>query len=375
MNENRLKQLQSLGQSAWLDNLSRELMNSGQLKKWIDDGVTGITSNPTIFQKAIAGSNDYDDSLRALLARGVREDRELFFHLAIEDISRAADFLRPVYDSTGGIDGYVSLEVSPDLAYDTEKTIAEAGRLFSAIGRKNIFIKVPATLPGIPAIESLTAAGVNVNVTLLFSVKRYEEVAYAYIRGLEKRTSRGLPLGDIASVASFFVSRVDTLVDKLLESRLASSRSEAEKNRLKNLQGRAAAANAAVAYGKYRQIFGEPRFRTLKGARIQRILWGSTGTKNPAYSDVKYVDELIGPDSINTMPEATLKAFLDHGNPRLTIESQMADAEGLFRDLAAFQIDIEKVAEQLESEGVKLFSDSFESLLKDIHQKKISLVS
>lgn len=298
MDENRLKKLQTLGQSVWLDNLSRNLLNSGQLKKWVDSGVTGITSNPTIFQKAIAGSRDYDDSLRVLLAKGIRDDRELFFHLAIEDISRAADLLWPVYEATGGRDGYVSIEVSPDLAYDSEKTIAEAKHLFSTIGKKNILIKVPATPQGVPAIEKLTADGVNVNVTLLFSVKRYEEIAWAYIQGLEKRADRGLSIGDIASVASFFVSRVDTLIDKLLETHQASSRSEAEKSKLKSLLGQAAVANARVAYQKYREIFGGPRFRDLKGARIQRILWGSTGTKNPAYSDVKYVDELIGPDSI-----------------------------------------------------------------------------
>ena len=293
MNENPVKKLQALGQSVWLDNLSRNLLNSGQLKKWVDSGVTGITSNPTIFQKALAGSRDYDDSLRVFLAKGIRDDRELFFHLAIEDISRAADLLWPVYEATGGRDGYVSIEVSPDLAYDSEKTIAEAKHLFSTIGKKNILIKVPATPQGVPAIEKLTADGVNVNVTLLFSVKRYEEIAWAYIRALEKRSARGLPIGGIASVASFFVSRVDTLIDKLLETRQASSRSEAEKSKLKSLLGQAAVANARVAYQKYREIFGGPRFRDLKGARIQRILWGSTGTKNPAYSDVKYVDELF----------------------------------------------------------------------------------
>ena len=375
MNENRLKKLQSLGQSAWLDNLSRDLLNSGQLRKWIDDGVTGITSNPTIFQKAIAGSRDYDESLRTILAKGVSGDRELFFHLAVEDISRAADFLRPVYESTGGLDGYVSIEVSPDLAYDSEKTTAEARHLFSTIGKKNVLIKVPATRQGVPAIETLTAEGVNVNVTLLFSVKRYEEIAWAFIRGLEERSARGLPVADIASVASFFVSRVDTLVDKLLEIRTASSRTEAEKSQLQSLRGRAAVANAVVAYRAYREIFGGPRFRALKGARVQRILWGSTGTKNPAYSDVKYVDELIGPGSINTLPEATLKAFLDHGNPRLTIEDDLAAAEKLFPQLAAFQIDMEQVAEQLENEGVKLFAESFDSLLKDIREKKKALNS
>ena len=375
MNENPVKKLQALGQSVWLDNLSRNLLNSGQLKKWIDAGVTGITSNPTIFQKAIAGSRDYDDSLRVRLAKGIHDDRELFFHLAIEDISRAADLLWPVYQSTGGRDGYVSIEVSPDLAYDTEKTIAEANHLFSTIGKKNILIKVPATPQGVPAIERLISEGVNVNVTLLFSVKRYEEIAWAYIRGLEKRAASGRSIADIASVASFFVSRVDTLIDKLLETRQALSRSEVEKSKLKGFLGKAAVANACIAYKKYREIFGGKRFRALKGARIQRILWGSTGTKNPAYSDVKYVEELIGPDSINTIPDSTLKAFMDHGNPRATIAGNLTAAENLFPALAAFQIDIDQVAKQLENEGVKLFADSFDSLLKDIREKKNSLAS
>jgi transaldolase len=374
MSENRLNKLQALGHSIWLDNLSRNLLNSGQLKKWIDDGITGITSNPTIFQKAISGSRDYDDSLRILLARGIREDRELFFHLAVEDISRAADLLLPVCRATEGRDGYVSIEVSPDLAYDTEKTIAEAKLLFSTIGKKNILIKVPATRQGVPAIERLIADGVNVNVTLLFSVKRYEEIASAFIRGLEKREARGQSIREIASVASFFISRVDTLVDKLLETGRVAPPSEAEKNKRRSLLGKAAVANARIAYKKYREIFGGPRFQNLKGAQIQRILWGSTGTKNPAYSDVKYVDELIGPDSINTVPEATLTAYLDHGEVRVTIGDRLAEAENLVHQLAVFNIDLEQVATQLENEGVKLFADSFNSLLQDIGEKKNSLL-
>ncbi len=374
MNGNRLKKLQALGQSVWLDNLSRNLLNSGQLKKWIDDGVTGITSNPTIFQKAIAGSRDYDDSLRMLLAKGIREERELFFHLAVEDISRAADLLQSVYRATGGRDGYVSIEVSPDLASDTEKTIAEAKHLFSTIGRENILVKVPATPQGVPAIAELIAQGVNVNVTLLFSVKRYEEVAEAYIRGLQERAAQEKSLRGIASVASFFVSRVDTLVDKLLETGKGSAQSDAEMGKRKSLLGKAAVANARIAYKKYREIFGTQDFHALPGAQIQRILWGSTGTKNPAYSDVKYVDELIGPDSINTLPDATLQAFMDHGEVRVTIGDHMTEAESLFPQLAAFGIDIEQVAGQLEKEGVKLFTDSFNSLLHDIREKKNSIL-
>jgi transaldolase/glucose-6-phosphate isomerase len=249
--------------------------------------------------------------------------------------------------------------------------VAEAKRLFSAIGRKNILIKVPGTREGLPAIEELTGEGVNVNVTLLFSVRRYEDVAEAYLRGLERRLRGGNPIDEVVSVASFFVSRVDTLVDKLLESRLAAAASEEERQKIKSLMGKAAVANAKLAYKKYREIFfREKRFRDLPKARIQRILWGSTGTKNPAYSDVKYVDELIGRDSINTLPEATLKAYLDHGQTRLTIDKGVREAEGIFLELKELGIDIDRVTEDLEREGVKLFSDSFFALLKEIAQKR-----
>jgi transaldolase len=376
MKENPIRKLQEIGQSFWLDNLSRNLLNSGELKRLIDeDGITGITSNPTIFQKAISGSKDYDASIISLLDKGVRDEKELFLNMAFEDISRAADLLGPVYQKSGGRDGFVSIEVSPDLAYDTEKTIAEAKRLFSTIGKKNILVKVPATKQGIPAIEQLTAAGVNVNVTLLFSVRRYEEVAAAYIRGLEKRANQGQPINEIFSVASFFVSRVDTLTDKLLEARLSAETSEAEKKRIRSLLGKAAVANARLAFKKYKQIFSEKRFRSLKGARIQKILWGSTGTKNPGYSDIKYVEELIGPDSINTLPETTLKAFMDHGLAQITIYDKLEEAERLFLELKELGVDIHDVTEQLEKEGVKLFSDSFFLLLKEIAEKRDSFLS
>jgi transaldolase len=376
MKADLLQKLREIGQSFWLDNLSRNLIDSGELKRLVvEDGITGVTSNPTIFQKAISGSKDYDASLRNMLGKGIRDEKELFLGLAFEDISRAADLLWPVYRKSGGLDGFVSIEVSPDLAYDTRKTIAEARRLFSSIGKKNILIKVPGTKQGIPAIEQLTSEGVNVNVTLLFSVNRYEEIAEAYIRGLEKRVRQGESVDEIFSVASFFVSRVDTLTDKLLESHISSAASEADKNKIRSLLGKAAVANAKIAYKKYKEIFSGKRFLALTRAHVQKILWGSTGTKNPSYSDVKYVQELIGPDSINTMPEATLKAFKDHGRAQITIYGNLEEAERLFPELKEVGVDIDQVTEQLEGEGVKLFSDSFYSLLKEIAQKRDSFLT
>jgi transaldolase len=371
-----LKKLRDIGQSFWLDNLSRNLIHSGELKRLIvEDGITGITSNPTIFQKAISGSKEYDAPLRSMLEKGIRDEKELFLGLAFEDISRAADLLWPVYRKSGGLDGFVSIEVSPDLAYDTQKTIAEARRLFSTIGKKNILVKVPGTKQGLPAIEQLTAEGVNVNVTLLFSVSRYEEIAAAYIRGLEMRFRQGGPIDEIASVASFFVSRVDTLTDKLLEARLSAVASEAEKKRIRSLLGKAALANAKLAYKKYKEIFSGKSFRTLTRAHVQRILWGSTGTKDPSYSDIKYVEELMAPDSVNTMPEATLKAFQDHGRAQITIYDNLEEAERLFPQLKEVGVDIHQVTEQLEAEGVKLFSDSFYLLLKEIADKRDSFLA
>jgi len=375
MNGNPLRKLQEIGQSIWLDNLSRNLINSGELKRLMDAGVTGVTSNPTIFQKAISGSKDYDASLKNLLGKEVRDEKELFLGLALEDVARAADLLWPVYLSSNGLDGFVSIEVSPDLAYDTGKTVAEAKRLFSTLGKKNILVKVPATPQGVPAIEQLIMEGVNVNVTLLFSVGRYEEVAEAYLRGLEKRVLQGQPIHEICSVASFFVSRVDTVIDKLLQDRIAASTAGAEKRKIHNLLGQAAVANAKIAYKKYKDFFSGKRFRILKGARIQRILWGSTGTKNPNYNDVKYVEELIGPDSINTIPETTLQAFVDHGRVQITIGDLLEEARRLFNELLLLGVDINQVTAQLEQEGVKLFADSYFFLLKEIAEKRDSFLS
>jgi transaldolase len=371
MKTNPISKLLQINESVWLDNLSRDLIDSGELQRLIfQDGVSGVTSNPTIFQKAISGSKDYDASLRRFLAEGMRDEKELFLGLAIEDVSRAAQFFWPVYLRSGGLDGYISIEVSPDLAHNTGKTVAEAKRLFLAIGRKNILVKVPGTQEGLPAIEELTFEGVNVNVTLLFSVSRYQEVADAYLRGLEKRVRQGKPIDEVASVASFFVSRVDTMVDRLLESRLASAASEEERGKIKSIMGKAAVANAKLAYKKYKEFFGSRRFQSLPKARVQRILWGSTGTKNAQYSDVKYVDELIGRDSVNTLPDAALKAYIDHGQTQVTIDKGIREAEGVFSQLTELGIDFGKVTGDLEKEGVKLFSDSFFALLKEIAQKR-----
>jgi transaldolase len=363
MGTNPLVELNSLGQSVWLDFISRDILNSGKLKRLIDeDKISGVTSNPTIFDKAISGSSEYDATLKELIGKGITDEKEIFLSLAMRDVSDAADFLKPTYYDTGGMDGFVSIEVSPDLAYDTKATVEEAMRLFNTIGKPNILIKVPATKEGLPAIAELIAEGVNVNVTLLFSVKRYEEVMDAYMSGLEKRAEAGKAIGGIASVASFFISRVDTLVEKLL----------ADKPEGKDLAGKAAVANAKLAYKKYREAFASPRFQGLKGkgANIQRILWGSTSTKNPDYRDVKYVEEIIGADSINTLPENTIDAFRDHGEARITIEEGLPEAEALPGKLAGVDIDLGKVTDQLEKEGVKAFADSFFALLDHIREKK-----
>jgi transaldolase len=354
---NRLQQLHDADVSIWLDTLSRELLNSGDFANLIADcAVTGATSNPTIFARAITGSDAYDDQLRAAVTSGVRDPQELFFELALDDVGRAADLLRPVYEASGGRDGFISFECTPDLADDTAATIEQAVELWGRLVRPNVMIKVPATAAGVPVIEELTARGVNVNVTLLFSVARYEQVIDAYIAGLERRAARGQPVDAIASVASFFVSRVDAKADVLLRAGSA-------------LRGRVAIANARRAYGRYRDRFAEERWLPLRdaGARPQRPLWASTGTKDPAYSDVLYVEELIAPGVINTMPEATLRAFADHGDATRGFgESTGADvlsrAEEAGVDLAAITADLER-------DGVRSFCASYQDLLDCIETK------
>jgi transaldolase len=356
---NRLEQLHDAGVSIWLDTLSRDLLDSGAFAALIADcAVTGATSNPTIFAKAITGSDAYDEQLAAAVASGVHDTQELFFDLALDDVGRAADLLRASYEASEGRDGFVSFECTPDLADDTAATIAQALELWNRLARPNVMIKVPATEAGIPAIEELTARGVNVNITLLFSVARYEQVIDAYVAGLERRVSAGEPVDAIASVASFFVSRVDTKADALLPAESP-------------LRGRLAIANAHLAYGRYRERFADERWRALAaaGAHPQRPLWASTGTKDPAYSDVLYVEELIAPDVVNTMPEATLRAFADHGQATRVLSESTAAAEEVLADARGAGIDLAAVTAQLEREGVQSFCASYRELIDRIETR------
>jgi transaldolase len=362
---NPLKELSGQGQSIWLDYIRRNLIRTGELKRLVEeDGIRGVTSNPTIFEKAIAGSTDYDDALRALHAKDPKADaRNLYEGLAIEDIQMAADVLRPVYDETGGADGYVSFEVSPHLAHETKGTISEAKRLRQAVDRPNVMIKVPATPEGIPAIEELIAEAVNINVTLMFSMSHYEAVAGAYMRGLERCPDPA----KVASVASFFVSRVDTMVDRALES-LATAQAQA-----KTLLGKIAIANSKMVYHRFLQIFQSEGFVALRqrGARVQRPLWASTGTKNPAYSDVLYVENLIGAETVNTLPPETLHAFKDHGKvPGETIGDSLDDAAAALRRLKALGINLDTITEKLQQDGVAAFASSFDQLIAALEKKR-----
>src|ERR1700694_2544909 len=371
MAKNPLFELYEAGTSVWRDYIRRSLMTSGELQRMIDeDAVVGMTSNPTIFEKAIGGSSDYDDALRPLVAAGI-PDEEIMLSLIVEDIQMAADVLKPVYEQTKHKDGYVSIEVLPRVAHDTKGTVAMAHDLFDRVGRPNIFIKIPATQEGLPAIEQCIADGINVNITLLFSVKVYEDVARAYLRGLQRRMKDGKPV-DVASVASFFVSRVDTAVDKLLDQKIAAAGDPAERQRLQRLQGKAAIANAKIAYQSFLRIFNEPEFAELRqqGASVQRPLWASTGTKNLNYSDVMYVEELIGPETVNTMPQQTMMAFKEHGEVRPSLLENVEWARHVLRDLTAAGIDMDKVTYDLQVDGVKLFADSITKLLEEIASKK-----
>ena len=369
---NPLIELKKLGQSIWLDNIRRGDILSGKLNKLIDeDGISGETSNPTIFEKAIAGNAaDYADAMRTLIHAG-KNAREIYDALSIADVQMACDVFRPIYDATHGADGYVSIEVSPHLAHDTAGTIADAQRLFRAVNRPNVMIKIPGTRAGVPAIEECLYAGVNVNVTLLFAVEAYEEVAWAYIRALERRAAQGKPIDRLASVASFFVSRIDTLTDKLLDEKIAATKDATQQARLRALQGKAAIANAKIAYQSFKRIFADARFAALRarGARVQRPLWASTSTKNPRYPDTLYVDTLIGPDTVNTLPPETIDAFRDHGTPRLTLEENLADAQQTIHDLASVGIALSAVTSQVLDEGIVRFQQSFDQLLASIERK------
>jgi transaldolase len=360
---NTIQKTYEHGQAIWLDDIRRSYFTSGKLQELIDLGLKGMTSNPTIFEKAISGSADYDEALTALVAAGLSVE-QIYDELTRADIAAAADLLRPVHEQTKGTDGYVSLEVNPRLANNTAATIEEALRLFSALDRPNIMIKVPGTPEGIPAIEHLIGEGVNVNVTLLFSIDRYREAARAYIVGLEKRDSAGQPVAGIASVASFFVSRIDGMVDQELGERDQDE-----------LAGKTAISNAKLAYREFGHIFSGQRWEKLQsvGAGFQRPLWASTSTKNPSYPDTLYVDSLIGPHTVNTLPMQTLEAFLDHGTPAVTLSQSLEEADGHMEHLDALGIDIDRVTDSLLVKGVQSFSASFDSLLEGI-EKKVNLL-
>ena len=372
---NPVKALTTHGQAIWLDFLARGFIANGELKSLVDsDGVRGVTSNPSIFEKAIGGSNEYDEAVSALLSDRDRSASDLYETLAVEDIQRAADALYSVYNELKGADGYVSLEVSPYLARDTEGTIAEAQRLWTSVARDNLMVKVPGTTEGIPAIRALIAQGISINVTLLFSQKMYAEVLEAYIAGLEDFVAGGGDPKRIASVASFFVSRIDTAVDTQLDGKIAAANGD-DKAHLESLKGKVAIANAKLAYQHYLKIIGSDRWKKLaaKGAQVQRLLWASTGTKNKAYSDVLYVEELIGRDTVNTVPPATLDAFRDHGKPRDSLEQNIPDAERVLADLSKGGISLDAITDALVEDGVKLFAEAFDKLLGAVAQKRAAI--
>lgn len=369
----RLEQLAARGQSVWLDNITRGMLLSGELKTLIAQGVRGLTSNPTIFEKAIATGAEYDEPLRRLLAQKLTVE-DIVERLVVEDIRGAADLFRPLYDRTSGEDGYVSIEVSPLHARNTDATLAEARRLWKWVDRPNVMIKIPATREGLPAIQRCLTDGININVTLIFSLERYDEVIQAYRAALETRAQQGLGVG-VASVASFFISRIDTSVDKLIQEKIQTSPSAKEKDALLELLGKVAIANAKAAYQLFRRRFFDDKFAALRtlGARPQRPLWASTGTKNPHYSDVLYLDQLIGASTVNTVPPATLAAFLDHGQVADTLEADADEALKALERLKAAKIDLRRVTETLEAEGVRLFAESYEKLLASLRAKKQAL--
>lgn len=369
---NPLVQLKTQGQSVWYDNINRAQLASGEFKRLLDeDGVVGVTANPTIFEKSISSGHAYDAQMAELIGEG-KSTNEIYEAMVMQDIRTVADLLRPIYDRTNGQDGYVSLEVSPELANDTNGTISEVRRFWKTVNRPNLLIKIPATPAGIPAIETALTEGINVNITLIFSLDSYRAVTEAYLSALENRNAEGKDISHIASVASFFVSRVDTLVDKLLDDKITSSSNPAEKEQMQALQGKAAIANARLVYQEFKRIFSTPRFETLKhsGARVQRPLWASTSTKNPAYRDVLYAEQLIGPDTIDTMPLETIENFRDHGVVARTIENDLPAAKAELDALEKLGISYDQVTQQLLDEGVKKFDDSFRQLFKGIESKQ-----
>lgn len=382
---NPLYQLLACGQSFWMDDLTRGMIKSGELKMRVaEQGLRGVTTNPSIFNKAVRDSSDYDDLIRKRgIARVDRELRsvkekctptEIYEELVVRDVRDACDILRPVFEETKGADGFVSLEVSPHLAHDTEATITEARRLFERVGRLNLLIKIPGTAAGLPAIEQMLYEGIPVNITLLFSVQSYEAVAKAYIRALERRGAEGKPVDNVASVASFFLSRIDVLVEQLLSHRLHDGMNEKSSRDIRSLQGKVAVANAKLAYQRFRRIFSEDRWKKLKGknARVQRPLWASTGTKNPSYTDVHYIEPLIGPHTVTTMPAATMQAFATHGTVVAdTVMSGVDEAGGLFESLESLGIDFECVTWQLLNEGIEKFIYSYDALIDTLREEAL----
>lgn len=362
MKKNNLQALRDLGQSPWYDNIDRNILKNGELRALIDKGVTGVTSNPSIFEKAFNSSSVYDETVRLLSKQG-KTVRDIYDTVTVQDIQSAADLLMGIHNKTEAMDGYVSLEVIPDYAYDAAETIDNAKALYKQVGRPNLMIKVPGTLEGREAIRVLTQDGINVNVTLLFSLDHYEASALAYLEGLEQRSKKGLPLDHVCSVASVFISRVDTAVDEKLDQL-----------KKEGLKGRAAVANAKMIYQRFQALFRSQSFKNLssRGARIQRVLWGSTSTKNPAYRDVKYVEELIGKDTINTLPHNTLEAILDHGTIRATLEKNLDEERAILRKLSELGIDLTQICDDIQEQGVKAFSESFKKLMEAIAKKATS---
>lgn len=372
---NPLQQLEALGQSIWYDNISRTILGNGELQRMVAQGLLGVTSNPTIFEKAMSGSDAYDAQIRSLVtATPSIGTGALVQALMVEDICAAADILLPVYRRTSGRDGYVSIEVTPTKARDTEATVLEVRELWERVGRPNTMIKIPATREGLPAITRAISEGININVTLIFSVERYEEVAGAYLTGLEQRLREGKPIASVASVASVFVSRIDTMVDAQLEAKAAGAGAQ-EMARLRALAGRAAVANTKIIYQAFKRIVASPRFLALQrqGATVQRPLWGSTGTKNPAYSDLLYVETVVGPHTVNTVPPSTYAAILSHAKPALSVESDLAGAKNTLAALKEAGIDMVSVLDTLERDGVAAFEKSFDGLFRHLNAKRATL--
>jgi transaldolase/glucose-6-phosphate isomerase len=372
MSTNPLVELTELGQSVWYDNIERKLITSGELKRLVDeDALGGVTSNPAIFEKAISGSDLYAEQLNDMAEQG-KSAVEIYEALAIRDVQMAADVLATVYEKTGGTDGFVSLECSPLLANDTARTIEEARRLWNELSRKNVMIKIPGTPEGMAAIEQCISEGININITLLFSLDAYDQTMEAYIRGLERRAAEGKPINNISSVASFFVSRIDTAVDKQLNAKIEQATSDEEKSNLESLVGRIAIANAKMAYQRYKEVFHGERFRELKakGAQVQRPLWASTSTKNPAYKDIYYVEALIGSETVDTLPPATLAAFRDHGVARVAIEDDLDEEQARLRRLEEVGVSLNEVTAQVLADGVRLFVEPFDKLIATIQSRR-----